>query len=261
MKSPVFALYAALALAANPAFAAADADVAGSPVRDAAPATNWAGLYLGGFGGANFLATKTLGLGGVQIGYSYQVGRFVFGPRIDAFWRPNSSNSFDQWTESLNILWEGRQLFLPAQFQAANHFSANFFSTVVGRFGYEVSDNFLPYVTAGLIMGGASMDTAVTGVIPPSVGHGGDLPSLRFPGVIIYGANSLDQMRTGLTAGGGFEYRLTRNWSLQLDYKYYAFPKVTLYTPAYANGVQVTSFTFWNKGWGNILSLGANYHF
>ncbi len=159
-----------------------------------------------------------------------------------------------------------------AQFEAANHFSANFFSTVVGRFGYEVSGNFLPFVTAGLIMGGASMDTAITGSIPGRVvAQYSDLPSRGGGGVggvwgglgshIVYGANSLDQMRTGLTAGGGFEYSLTRNWSLQLDYKYFAFPKLTLYTPAYANGVQVTSFRLSEKGWGNILSLGANYHF
>jgi opacity protein-like surface antigen len=282
MKSPVFALSAALALAVAPAFAAADpAESSGLPGLGAAPAANWAGLTLGGFGGANFLANKTLGLGGLQAGYSYQVGRFVFGPRIDAFWRPYSSNSFDQWTPSTSIWQRGWPVGQISQFQAANHFSANFFSTVVGRFGYEVTGNFLPYVTAGLIMGGASMDTTVAGsisgwgggttwlgmygsvlgVLPRGYGNGRDLPPRRGSGASVFGANSLDQTRTGLTAGGGFEYGLTRNWSLQLDYKYFAFPMMTLHTPAFANGVQVTSFTLWNKGWGNILSLGANYHF
>lgn len=253
MKSRVFTLSAALILAATPTLAAADPVFPG-----AAPTTNWAGLYVGGFAGANFLAHKTLGLGGLELGYSYQVGRFVFGPRIDAFWRPDSSESFYQWTPAPagSVSSFGYRGYggwgAPAQFQAANHVSANFFSTVVGRFGYEVSDDFLPYFTAGLIASGLSMDTTVTG----SVGGWG----IR-GGHVVYGANSLDQMRTGLTAGGGFEYRLTRNWSLELDYKYFAFPKVTLSTPAYANGVQVTGFRLWDKGSGNILSLGAIHYF
>ncbi|WP_298355902.1 outer membrane beta-barrel protein [Rhodoblastus sp.] len=243
------------------------ADLAGPPFPVAAPATTGAGLYLGGFAGANFLAEKTLGLGGLELGYSYQVGRFVFGPRIDAFWRPDSSESFYQWTPAPASSGSGfgrggsRGLGAPAQFQAANHVSASFFSTVVGRFGYEVSDNFLPYFTAGLVASGLSMDTSVTGSMPS--GRWGfrqsDLPPRR--SARVYSANSLNQTRTGLTAGGGFEYRLTRNWSLQLDYKYFAFPKVTLETPAYANGVQVTGFRLWDKGWGNILSLGAIRYF
>lgn len=266
MKSRVFTLSAALILAATPTLAAADpADLAGPPFPGAAPTTNWAGLYLGGFAGANFLAHKTLGLGGLELGYSYQVGRFVFGPRIDAFWRPDSSESFYQWTPAPAGSGFGHGGYggwgAPAQFQAANHVSANFFSTVVGRFGYEVSDDFLPYFTAGLIASGLSMDTTVTG----SVGGWGlrdsDLPPRRFRSASVYGANSLDQTRTGLTAGGGAEYRVTRDWSLELDYKYFAFPKVTLSTPAYANGVQVTGFRLWDKGWGNILSLGAIHYF
>jgi opacity protein-like surface antigen len=87
-----------IALGASiPAFAA-DMAVKAPPPPAATPPYDWSGFYVGGnFGGAwtsgnlnipgnNFYGGLTGLIGGVQVGYNYQAGHFLFGVEGDFDW-------------------------------------------------------------------------------------------------------------------------------------------------------------------------------
>jgi outer membrane immunogenic protein len=101
---------------------------------------NWGGLYGGinlgfGFGGDvdGFI------IGG-QLGYNWQVNRWVFGVETDIQW----SNQDDSGTV--------------AGFAASQEL--NWFGTFRGRVGYAVWDRWLPYFTGGLAYGGRKLSIA-----------------------------------------------------------------------------------------------------
>jgi hypothetical protein len=79
-------------------------------------------------------------------------------------------------------------------------------------------------------------------------------------------SSSISQIRTGWTAGGGFELMLAQNWSAKIEYLYYDLgtgtsnallvdPSTTP-IPFFTNNVQTT--THFN---GNIVRVGLNYQF
>ena len=117
------------------ASAASAADLRREPYV-AAPysAFSWAGYYLGanlGYQWATFsnsnVDPKGI-LGGVQTGYNWQTGQFVYG--VEADWQASGANDTF----------------------AAFKFSNPWFGTVRGRFGYAM-DNVLFYGTGGLAYG------------------------------------------------------------------------------------------------------------
>ena len=114
---------------------AADIVVPGSPpLYVAAPPPTWTGAYLGvnggyQFGKVNNLPLKPNGvLGGIQGGYNWQTGQFVFGAETDL--QLSSAND----------------TFAPYQF------SNPWFGTLRGRAGFAFS-NVLVYATGGLAYG------------------------------------------------------------------------------------------------------------
>ncbi len=134
----------ALGLVAMTASAAAAADLPRSPAPYYAPAAagfNWGGAYVGANLGYNWgkvsnSNTSPSGLeGGVQGGYNWQNGQFVFGAETDL----QLSGSEDT--------------FAPFKF------SNPWFGTLRGRGGFAYS-NFLFYLTAGLAYGNVKAESA-----------------------------------------------------------------------------------------------------
>jgi outer membrane immunogenic protein len=74
------------------------------------------------------------------------------------------------------------------------------FGTLRGRVGYAVN-NFLPYITGGPAFG--KVESNLHLFVPPS-------------GFIMDGSNTTT--RAGWTIGTGFEYGLTRNWTVGVEY-------------------------------------------
>lgn len=175
---------AALLAAANLAVAADLPSVKAPPtLLEPAPASQWAGFYLGADGGANFLTTTTLGFGGLRAGYNWQFDRVVLGVDGEVDWRPNSTHGVTNWTGAAT----------GTQYQANHGQNANFISTLTGRAGYAIGDRFLPFVSGGLALSDQGLNTAVNGLSGPNAGA--------------FGANSLADFRVGWTVGGGFEMR------------------------------------------------------
>lgn len=197
MKSALYAVAALGALAVSvPAFAA---DV---PVEQAYPAAtvgyyNWTGAYFGiqagySFGTVETSSSPTIGaydtdydfdhfVGGVTVGYNHQFGDWVAGVEIDA--------SFTDAEESID----------PGIADITEYQSdLDWLATARVRLGYAF-DNILVYATAG----GAAAETE-------------DAIGLTAGGATL----SERRSRKGWTAGAGFEWAFSENWSAKGEYLY-----------------------------------------
>lgn len=173
---------------------------------------NWAGFYVGGHVGgswtdqnwtntANTTLFGDLGphqgfgqhgagvFGGGQIGYNWQASNYVFGLEgtISAM---DNSGSLPNTVYGL-----GRD----DQFT----WRTNWMATITGRTGIAVNNNLF-YVKGGYA--GVSSHLAVSDVVPPFVGSGSDT-----------------HWHNGWTVGAGWEYGITQNWIVGLEYDYAAF--------------------------------------
>jgi len=201
--------------------AASAADLAARPYTKA-PAYveaiyNWAGFYIGGHvGGAwtneqwvNSAATAPFAdlspgqgfrqrgtgfMGGGQIGYNWQANNFVFGIE-------GTVSALDNTGRVTNTVFGGG---LDDQFS----WRTNFMATVVGRAGLAINNNLL-YLKGGYA-GVNNRLSVVDNVANPSTGSG-----------------SQTHWANGWTIGGGWEYGITRNWTVGVEYNYAAFERDT----------------------------------
>jgi outer membrane immunogenic protein len=140
----------------------------------------------------------------------------------------------------------------------------HYLGTVRGRLGFLPTASFLAttsllaYLTAGLAYGGASSSTAITGGETPNTGSSN-----------IAGAGTFSGTRVGFTFGGGFEWMLSRNWTVKAEYLHY-----DLGTATYSNG-RMTAFAVGLPGVvtfsdvsassadfsGDLVRAGVNYKF
>lgn len=199
--------------------AASAADLAARPYTKAPayiePLFTWTGFYVGGhIGGAwtneQFINNGTGALfgdltpgqgyrqrnsgimGGAQIGYNWQANNYVFGME-------GTISGLDNKGTIVNTA------FAPG----GNVFTwrANVLATVVGRAGFAVQNNLF-YIKGGYA--GVNNRLSVTDTVGPATGNGGQT----------HWAN-------GWTVGAGWEYGITRNWIVGLEYNYAAFGSQT----------------------------------
>jgi outer membrane immunogenic protein len=177
---------------------AADAIVEQAPELPVA-AYNWSGAYIGVFGGittgdygyeaaaaggpaASFDVSGSGALGGVQLGYDYQTGPWVFGAVADiAFTNHEASLSGS----------------IPGVGNASAESELKYLGTVRARAGYAF-DRALFYGHGGFAYGKTEQDVVLDGV---SVFSG-------------------DKSRTGFVVGAGVEYAITDRISFQTEYSY-----------------------------------------
>ena len=174
----------------------------------AAPVYNWSGLYVGAhIGGAwsnSTLTNSNIGtswntggtgfIGGLQAGYNFQAGNFLFGVEGDFDWTTFAGTSDPVATALGNL-------------QASA--SKNWISTVAARFGIT-SDRLLVY---GKIGGGWVQSSATLSVV-----NGG----------AIWTGSHTDG---GWLVGAGMEYAFAYNWTAKLEYNYIGLSNSTMSTP------------------------------
>ncbi len=222
-----------------------------------APAFMWTGLYAGVNAGYSFNDNKasTVGtpgfvalganvpgslrtgkdgfIGGVQIGYNYQMGNIVLGVETDLQYIDGKrSSSFTSPALGGLTTAAGSEL--------------NYLGTVRARLGLVASERLLIYATGGLAYGNPDNTAAVVAVGPGALWGGGS-----------------DSTRFGYTVGAGAEYALTNNWTAKLEYLYYDLGRRTvtagpLNAAATATGVAYQA-RFENTG--SIVRAGVNYKF
>ncbi len=256
----VSGLVGATLLFASPAFAA---DIAvRAPVIPPGPVFGWTGFYIGGNVGlgwesqaVNFsgsadtqaaiargqvpssLAANPKGrIGGVQAGYNWQTGAFVFGIEADIQATDLAKNQ-----TSYTAIGGG---FFPTTTSASEEL--NRLGTVRGRLGYTITPSLLLYGTGGFAYGRGEVSSSVM-TTPNCPGFCGGLTS----------ASTL----TGWAAGGGLEYMVTPNWTMKLEYLHYDLGTLS---QTYGDNRGVSPTTFVNTSTefdGDLVRIGANYKF
>jgi outer membrane immunogenic protein len=199
--------------------------------REAAPAANWAGFYVGAHGGYGlsrivgvFNETNDNGaldidprglLGGLQAGYNVQSGAFVYGVEADGSWSGMKDDRIeaDGDTQSLKT---------------------TALASVRGRVGIA-ADKRLYYLTGGWGFASSALDV-VQGGIPANV-------SFESNGVVI---------------GSGFDWAWGQNWSLRLEGLTYLFDKRTG-IPALTGASDPQDYL--RQSTVNVVRVGANYRF
>jgi outer membrane immunogenic protein len=197
--------------------AASAADLGARPYTKAPvyvdPIFNWAGFYVGGhvggattneqwinsanttlFGdlapGQGFRQRGTGVFGGGQMGYNWQAGHYVFSLE-------GTVSGLDNHGTVVNNVFGGG---LDDTFS----WRTNWMATVTGRVGYAVTNNLFYF--KGGYAGVNNKLSVVDAVANPSTGSG-----------------SQTQWHNGWTIGAGWEYGITQNWIVGLEYDYAAF--------------------------------------
>jgi len=174
----------------------------------AAPAAyNWSGFYIGAYLGAdwghtswNFVGTGATVdphfaglLGGGEIGYNYQVGKWVLGVEGDVGW----TNA------------RGAQP-CPSGFFYNCEISTSWLSTATARIGYAYWDRLLTYVKGGAVIAQDRADIVCDTGSRPTGGRVDGCPS-----------QSDSKTRAGWTIGWGTEFGLTQNLSVKTETMYF----------------------------------------
>src|SRR5215470_6101436 len=175
----------------------------------AAPAAyNWNGFYIGAYLGADWGHTNWSFadgssidphfaglLGGGEIGYNYQVGKWVFGVEGDIGW----TNA------------RGAQP-CPRDFFDNCEINSNWLSTATARVGYAYWDRLLTYVKAGAAI---AQDQAQV------VCDTGSRPTIATVHLDGCPSQSDSKTRAGWTVGWGTEFGLTQNLSVKSETMYF----------------------------------------
>ena len=222
----------------------------------AAVVSTWSGFYGGanagwgwteadatatatGTNGANlgpippFSAKANGGLLGLQLGYNWQTGPWVFG--FEADW------------DAASIFGSQQLVFIDAGgFDAAFQFQArvNWLATLRGRIGYSTGPGLL-YVT-----GGAAWENATVRMMGCETTAG---PCA---------ASDYNFTKSGWVVGGGYEWMFARHWSVRPEYLYYAFNAGRADTAPFV-GLNAAGSLTTNPARHDVhvARLALNYHF
>jgi outer membrane immunogenic protein len=241
------------------------ADLGARPYTKApmmAPVSTWTGFYTGfnvgyGWGSGNDTFTavpnvaaigelnstvadkQTGAIGGVQIGYNWQMASFVTGLEADI-----QGSGIRGSTPHAPVLDEGGVSPFPTSFRSSDQ-KLSWFGTVRGRVGVAVVPDLLFYGTGGLAYG--------------QVQGSAESNPADFINQYI---SDFSGMKAGWTAGGGAEWKFAHNWSAKAEYLYIDLGSVSARSQSTS-----ASFAAENNGIQNswqvrdhIVRVGVNYH-
>lgn len=202
-------------------------------------------------------------IGGVQLGYNYQVGeKIVLGFETDFLGTGISGSSFTnnyvKGSGDLKIADIPVQNSSTSTGTTAVYAGLDYLGTVRGRIGYLVMPNLLVYGTGGFAYGGAraqvSQFASETIEVRNAVSGTGTWA----------GSGLQTQTLAGWTAGGGLEYMFTPNWSLKGEALYWNLGSMNVNTVGGViySGQGTNMFGTTNVNFAGIQAkAGINYHF
>lgn len=178
-------------------------------------------------------------LAGGQVGYNYQVGKWVYGVEADASWLVSDGTN---------------TCFAYSGFYVSSscHSKPNALGTVTGRVGYAAgpAGHSLLYVKGGAAFVHNDIEINVN--------------NLFFGFVPQPAATTLGNTKLGWTVGAGVEQALTPAWSMKLEYDYLGFGGSNIATSpsVFFNGTTTTfpagSTTSMTEHF-HVMKLGLNY--
>ncbi|RTL48924.1 MAG: porin family protein [Bradyrhizobiaceae bacterium] len=189
-------------------------------------------------------------LGGAQLGFNWHVNpQWVTGIEADI-----DASGIKGSNASAGVVGFGAASFTTSQ-------KVDWFGTVRGRLGFLPTDRLLIYGTGGLAYGEIKEDTSLTRSTGLHVTGGGFGVSCTANQTCFAGSTS--GVRTGWTAGAGFEYALLQNVSVKTEYLYVDLGGNSVIGTAFnGNGQKPASYTATISGLNfNIVRAGLNYRF
>jgi outer membrane immunogenic protein len=207
-------LLAFAALMAGPAIAA------DMPVKAPVAVYGWTGFYVGANGGYGWRDRNTSfktsgGLGGIQLGYNWQLNRAWVGG-LEADLDVGDIKGSGTSSNTINVFLLGA---VPGTATALD--KIQWFGTARARLGFLVANELLLYGTGGFAYGRVALDANY--VISSSFGTGNVVSGFSYfcvAGTPCF-AGASARVQTGWTAGAGAEWAVgTSNLTFKLEYLY-----------------------------------------
>jgi outer membrane autotransporter protein len=248
------------------------------PIYKAIPVVvpySWGGLYVGGVlgadagwsrenfsdifdplsffpgGGVGDAGPRVAGLlGGAEVGYNYQIGKWVLGVEADL---TDTNTKGSVACTDLSTPGFGIAGFPPAHplWNTTCNAQASWIGTVTGRLGLAWWDRSLFYIKGGAAFthetfsATCNIPGTINGVVPPQ--------ACFDPAGNLLSSLSSATNAVGGTVGIGTEFALTRNWSAKAEWDYINFG---------SRNLVASDGTVMNAGMSlNEVKIGANYHF
>jgi outer membrane immunogenic protein len=194
-------------------------------------------------------------IGGGEIGYNAQLGRFVWGVEADI----SGADIKGSDSQTLVSGVTGFPLNTVRVDGSASE-KLDFFATLRGRVGYTLMPQLLAFATGGFAFGHVSASTTLTETVTGPCG-------CTSPSQTV--AASSSATLPGWTVGGGLEWMLAPHWTVKGEYLYYDLGTLSYALPGISQSVTVPGFnatfgatvnsTATIKG--NIARIGLNYRF
>lgn len=214
-------------------------------------------------------------IGGLQIGYNYQVhDKVVVGIETDFQGAGINGNngSLKNAQDSLGTVFRPGWASIrdTALFRNVSS-SINWLGTLRARVGYLVTPSFLAYGTGGFTYAGVSTSVQSYGI---SAFQGKDPDTFAIDQIgytLATGNGSSSNIALGWNAGGGFEWMFMSNWSAKAEAFYYSLGGANTASGTIGGpNLNYRSLRF--PGWGLatntnvsyngvVARLGVNYHF
>lgn len=184
--------------------------------------------------------------GGLQLGYNFQVGQFVYGPEVDISWLSHDASYGGTFRYTTNN----------APYNLTVSSSLDWLATFRGRLGMTVggAGGTLVYVTGGFALTEINFDQAFSE--PPFTSPPTGSPQ----------SASISDVKVGWTVGGGVETLLVGNWTAKAEYLFVQFDPGDVSGSFSGNGFGLagSSATITNSLSDldiHIVRLGVNYKF
>jgi outer membrane immunogenic protein len=271
----------ALAAAAAASSGAMAADLSfKAPAPAPMPISGWQGLYIGGSVGASWLhsiqddtgavggitsfpfglgyssttggsssTARALGaLGGLDLGYNFQSGNFVYGAEADFSWLGGTASSNGSFVNTSGYGGAGG-VKLSYAGTTARSSKVDELATFRARFGIDFNGT-LPYLTAGFALGHTKNTFTATGA--------------GYTGVTTSATVTQTSWVPGIVIGGGIEHKLTQNWTLRGEIMWVGFQDKTVNNPLASTTYSNLTSTGGPVKFSNDLTLGKiglNYRF
>jgi opacity protein-like surface antigen len=176
---------------------------------------------------------------GVQTGYNFQLGNWLWGVEADAALSAQHGNpKFICPDATCNPAGPVVASFDQSQ-------KLEWFATLRARFGAAIAPDAIVYVTGGAAVAGLRTAGTVFGFDPA--------------GAATFNSFSNITINAGWTVGGGLEARLFGNWTGKFEYLYLDFGSIT----ANANNQEIMTLTaaFNSRIIDQVVRAGVNYKF
>jgi outer membrane immunogenic protein len=202
------------------------------------------GFFNDSFLGTAFATSSSFGLDGkvfgIQTGYNFQVGRWVWGIEADAqLTAEHADPKFPCPDGVCNPAGPVLAAFDQSQ-------KLDWFGTLRARFGASIAPNAIVYVTGG---------AAVAGLRTAGTVFGFDITGAPL-------SNSFGNItiNAGWTVGGGIETRVCGNWTAKIEYLYASLGSITANMNNQESLMALTT-TFNSRLNDQIVRAGVNYKF